>query len=274
MNISKKQQDWIQQYFRAELKNSELKEFNHELASNDEFKREFIFQKHLDKATKLEAVRALMDNARLKNSLEQKQEDPRFKTIQNSIATARLKNTQDRQAYHVKKWLMLAASVVILSFIGFNHFQQNDIEKELSSIYNDIYNTANNTQEIVEVGGREDVINYKVLKLQEAYTTKRFSDALTIIEELRRPQYNYNAHDLLYYETVIYMQTSEYDKSLLLISNWLNENNSHNDELKWMRSLIYYKMNKKIKAKQEFEHLVVHSEKYKSKAQNILKKYF
>lgn len=274
MVISKQQQEWIDKYLKDELDEDHSLRFQNELSKNKDFKNEFIFQQSLYYASKLDDVQKLISHARIKNTIASKEADPRFKTVKNSIDTARSNNSKGAQQKTLKRWLFVAASVLIIGFIGLTYGNRSDLDQELISYFQDINYSNDNVELVQEVSGRDDAIKSKLDKLQKAQTESRFSDALTLIQDLSKQQYDYDPSGLLFYEASIYAQMPDYDSSLARLDNLISQNTKHKYEARWLRSLIYLKKGENKKAKADFEILVVHSDKYKTKAQEKLKKYF
>ena len=275
MVISKIQQELIDKFLRDELKEDGLQHFKLELSKDPVFKKEFIFQKSLKKAAKIENVRELINKAKANNSLRSKQDDLRFKEVQNSIEKAKLKNINKGRIRNIRRWLMVAASIFLVGMVALMNYNRNDVNQELLAHFEEIkFSDQSKVEEIQQVSGSAEVIQLKLDRLQQANTDKNFDIALTIIQDLKKPQYDYNPDLLLYYEATINAQALEYEKSLESLTTLITQNSKLADEAKWLRSLIYLNTGKNGKAKSDLENLSLSSAMYKSKAQKILNKYF
>lgn len=278
MNISEIEQDEIDLHMKGELTNEESKKFDEQLKMNESLKNEFIFQQSLQKAAHLVAVKEAMIQAKISNTIENKNTDPQFKKVQNRIKTAKsinLKNKRRQNVFNLIKRIAVAACILVVGIIGWNNYQKSNLENffshEVAIIVNDLEFKNFNAPEILEAGARSERIVSKRQKLEQATSEKRFDDAFIIVKELEA--FDYYPTELQYYEAVFHARKTDYSKSLDILGILTEDKTKFTDKARWLRCLIYLKTNEKIKAKVDLE-LLKESEKFKTKAEKKLKQHY
>lgn len=281
MDISEREQDWINNFLKEEISEIDLKKFKDEMNKNDALKNEFHFQKALQDAVKLEAVRDTMAQAKIHNTLQNKNTDPQFKTIQKSISQARSKNLKSERKQnilHLFKKGAIAASIVLIGFMGWNNLSkssfENDLEGDIKEVVSDYEYVKLNTKEIQEVSGKSEVIAYKLEKLEAAHKQNKYDEALKIIQDLKGAQYAYSPVDLQYLEAIIHVQKTDYDSTLYILNQLISDKTTLETKSRWLRSLIFLKTNQKGRAKADLDILSTVANKYKLKAQEKLAKHY
>lgn len=276
MSITELQQEWIDKYLRDEMDGEALENFNNALKSNKIFKNEFVFQKSLRDAAELEAIRESISQAKIDNAIQNKNADPQFKMIQNSITEARSKNLkieQRQSLISLVKRIAVAASILFVAFVGWNNFRTNEFDKDFEMIVNNIEYKDIKNKEIQKVSGSSDVIRNKIEKMEKAHKENRFDEAFKFIHELKSSQFKYYPVQLQYVEAVMHTQKAGYPKALEILNPIIQGNTIYKNESRWLRSLIYLKTNENIKAKDDLE-ILIDSKSYRDKAEQKLNKHF
>jgi len=280
MDISERQQELLDKYLKEEISEIDLNKFEQAMDENDVLKKEFYFQKALKDAVELDAVRDAMKQAKIHNTLQNKNTDPQFKTIQQSINQARsinLKSERKQTILHLIKRGAIAASIILIGFIGFNNLNKNsgsDLEGDFTAIVSDYEYLKFDHKEVQEVSGKTEVIAYKLEKLEAAHKQEQFNEALKIIQDLKGPQYAYSPVELKYLEAIIYVQKDDYENSVNILNQIINNKSKFEIESRWLRSLIFLKTDEKTKAKEDLEILSLVANKFKKRAQQKLAKHF
>lgn len=272
MNLSEKQQKWINKHLRNELSDIDMQEFNLELENNPEFKQEYIFQQALAKAAKIEAIKKNMELAKINNLLEDKEVHPTFEHVKQNIKAARIKNIKQQKNEKMIKWLIpsvAAISILIFSMLGTNDQLTSELEKDFSDAYKAVAIHDDHIPELQDMGARSDVIAIKINKLQIAYNEKQFPEALALLHTLK-DQYNYHEDQLIYVEAAINSQIGSYAKSIEVLDKLIQSNAEIEYKARWLKGLILLKTNNIKQAQNEFTILAKESEKYKFKAKNKL----
>lgn len=273
MNISQQQQNLIDAYLRDELTEVMRQNFDRELATNEVFKKEFIFQESLSEAARLEPVKEAMEQARVDNLLDNKTAHPKFEIIQNNLGEAKAENIIYLRRQRIKKFIvrgLAAACIVLVSLGGWTTHLKKDVEKELNYV-NVILPT--DLDDIQQVSGREEVIEYKLTEAKKAYEAGDFEEALRLFEELKENHY-YQPDGLIYAQAIAYARIENYTESVTLLEEIIHKKSDIEHDARWYAALVYLKINEKNKAKNQFNTLVQNSEKYESSARKKLQKHY
>lgn len=273
MNISQYQQNLIDAYLREELTEGMRQDFERELASNKTFKKAFIFQQSLAEATALNPVKEAMEQARIDNILDNKPIHPEFKIVQNTLREAKTENITYRRWQRIRKLViggLAAACVVLASFGGWAKHLKNDVEKEMN--YVDVLYSFE-SDDIQQVGARKEVIEHKLKEAKKAYQKEDFERVIKLFDELRE-KHHYQSDDLIYAQAITYTRMGNDKESIKLLNELIHKKSDIEHDARWYVALVYLKTNEKIKAKEQFNNLVQHAEKYRSKARKKLQKHY
>jgi len=273
MNISPQQQNLIDAYLRDGLTEEMKQNFESALATDEVFKKEFIFQQSLAEAADLESVKEAMEQAKVDNLLDNKPAHPEFKIVQNTLREAKAENIKDHWWQRIKKLSiggLAAACVVLASFGGWAIHLKNDVERGIN--HADV-SLSSDLGDIQHVSGNREVVKFKLEEAKKAYEAEDFDKVFSIFKRLRE-QYDYQPDELIYYETTMHARTGNYKESIKLLNELIQKKSHIEHDARWYAALVYLKTNEKIKAKEQFNVLVQHSEKYKSKARKKLQKHY
>jgi len=189
MNISQQQQNLIDAYLRDELTEAVRQNFERELATDEMFKKEFIFQQSLMEAARLELVKEALEQARVDNLLYNKTAHPKFEILQNSLGEAKAENVIYLRRQRIKKLIiggLAAACIVLMSIGGWARHLKKDVERELNYVNILLPTDLSNLQ---QVSGREEVIAYKLKEAKTAYEAEDFEEVLRLFEETKASDY-------------------------------------------------------------------------------------
>lgn len=273
MNISYEQQDLIDAYLRDELTEGMRQNFERELATDEIFKKEFIFQQSLTEAARLEPVKEALEQARVDNLLDNKTAHPKFEIIQNSLGEAKTENIIYLRRQRIKKLIvggLAAACIVLVSIGGWARHLKKDVERELNYVNISLPTDLSDMQ---QVSGRKEVIEYKLKKAKKAYEAGDFEEALRLFGELRENHY-YQSDELIYAQAIAYARIENYTKSITLLEKLIHKKSDIEYDARWYAALVYLKINEKDKAKSQFNTLVQNSEKYELDARKKLQKHY
>lgn len=234
MNIPHHRQNLIDAYLRDELTEEMRQHFENLLATDEVFKEEFIFQQSLLEATALDPIKEAMEQARTDNLLKNKDTNPEFEIVRNSIETARTKNKKRKQRRIMKMWLIRGAVAACVLFTGFwawtNHIEKN-VDKELLALFDatdwqgsNIYDKGEGyhidgqddsrlrsmttpvkesvTKPVPDDADKETAIKDKLYKIETTYLEKRFNETLQLINDLQK-KYKYRSEKLDNYRAEI-----------------------------------------------------------------------
>jgi len=263
MNISQQQQNLIDAYLRDELTEVMRQDFERELATNEVFKKEFVFQQSLIEAARLEPVKEALEQARVDNLLDNKTAHPKFEIVQNSLREAKGENVIYLRRQRIKKLIiggLAAACILMVSLGGWARYLKKDVERELNYV-NILLPT--DLGDMQQVSGRQEVIEYKLKEAKKAYEAGDFKEALRLFGELRENHY-YQSDELIYSQAIAYARIENYTESIILLEKLIRKESDIEHDARWYVALIYLKINEKDKAKSQFNALVQNSEKYES----------
>lgn len=273
MNISEQQQNLIDAYLIDELTEGMRQNFERELATDEAFKKEFIFQQSLTEAARLEPVKEAMEQARVDNLLDNKTAHPKFEIVQNSLGEAKAENMIYLRRQRIKKLIiggLTAACIVLVSLGGWSRHLKKDVEKELSHV-NIVLST--DLSDMQQVSGRKEVIEYKLKEAKKAYETEDFEEVLRLFEELQKNHY-YQSDELIYTQAIAHTRMENYTESILLLEKLIRKKSNIEYDARWYVALVYLKINEKNKAKSQFNILVQNSEKHELNARKKLQKHY
>lgn len=235
-------------YLNNELTNVELKSFEDELLSNEDFKQEFEIYKALEIS--------------MASKFENEQEEIELrKTLQNLgnqyITDSKTENNSETKViplFNYKK-LMVAASIALL--IGFFVFNNEN------PVYSDFAN--HNSLEIVVRSEN----NEAVVAAEKAFNSKKYDEAL---QELTVLSNNYPEDiEIALYKGICNLELNNYDKAEQIFTNISEGDSSFASKATWYKALNYLKQEKLDACKNVLESIPESAEEFKQ-AQKLLKK--
>lgn len=133
------------------------------------------------------------------------------------------------------KWYVMAASVVLILFIGYIWNQHsNSTDKLFLSYYNVAQNT---TKPIIRNAGKTD----KIMEAFIAYESKNYLQAQRKFEVLYDDT---NQSELLFYEAICYLEIGQFQKAIKTFLKHQSYNDNLVEKSKWYLALAYLKTNR------------------------------
>jgi len=112
MKSSNIQYEKVVAYVKAELTGEALQQFEAELANNELLQKEVEFQKSIVNAFQQKRIKAMLDQAKIDNQLENGIEDSEIKMIRDNLQKAKKENQYRRT--RVRRLLIAAAAAACL----------------------------------------------------------------------------------------------------------------------------------------------------------------
>ncbi len=242
--------DLIDKYFSNSLSPKEQLKFNELLQSDEKFKKEFTFQKDLQKA------------------ISRNQRNDIKKVVQNfeqdKKPVVRLLNIS-------KKWLV-AASLLIIIGLGFV-FVKSNFYPSPDELFAKNYEPYRNIVLPVERGGNANTIEYSAFV---AYENGNYHKAINLFNSVP----NSNATYILFYKAMCYMSLNKTREAITLLKTIVdskpdvNSENNFNELANWYLALAYLDIGEIENAHKQFS--IISNDKtnvYKKESSGKILKY-
>jgi len=271
-------QDTIASYINGTLKGDALKSFEQTMQNDIDVQNEVLFQKSLAKAIELRSVKNTMAKARKSNKEDNHREHPNFQIVQNKIKEAKAKNQSTLRRKRRSKMILrgaVAASLLLLSLFAWNYSLKYDINSQIAELtkltIDQDFTLLNKDKAIQQVGARTEMIAHRMAEIQKANIAGDYSEALKQINALEKSGLDTKA--LLYPRALAYANLNQNEKSLEILNKLIQEKDALEYDARYLAALLHIKSKNKAKAEEELHILKAKSEKYKIKAEKILKKH-
>jgi len=226
----------IEKYFLKQLSTSEMKQFNEQLVSNFEFKKEFDFQKNLKQVIEVE-------------------EDEAFKkTLQNYELEMKPKN-------HFKLWKIAASLLVLFGLSYFVLFQNNVSNEELFAQNFEPY------RNVILPIERGDVSTDLKTQAFTAYEKGNYKNAISLFSKLQETQTNLY---YVFYKANSYLALENTKEAIPLLQKYIASNGTFTEKAKWYLALAYLKNNNIKEAKEILQNIEKEKSYHYEKASQIL----
>jgi tetratricopeptide (TPR) repeat protein len=219
--------DLIDKYFSNSLSPKEQLEFNKLLRSDEKFKKEFSFQKDLQKA--------IYRNQRtdLKKVLQ---------NFEQNKSVVKLFNSS-------KKWLAAASILLIIGF-GFIYIN-NNVFPSPDELFVQNYEPYRNIVLPIERGDNSNTIVHSAFV---AYENENYHKAINLFNSVP----NKNEPYILFYKSMCYMSLNRTGDAISLLKTiaWSdddpNSENNFKELANWYLALAYLKLNENEQARKQF----------------------
>lgn len=219
--------DLIEKYFSNSLNPKEQLRFNELLQSDEKFKKEFTFQKDLQK------VISRNQHDELKKTLQDFEKDkPVVKLLNIS-----------------KKWLV-AASILIIVGLGFV-FLKSSFYQSPEKIFAENYEPYRNIVLPIERGENSNTIEHSAFV---AYENGNYHKAINLFNSVPKTNTTY----ILFYKSMCYMSLNKTNEAITLLKTITDSDNEANSEknfneiANWYLALAYLKIGETEMARNQF----------------------
>lgn len=225
----------IERYLSGEMPDSEKKEFEQELANNEELVKEIKIHKEI------ESFFADKETSELREKLEK----------------IHGKTNNSKSNIFLRRRLAVAAGVVLLLGFGILMFllTENVTNNELYNKYADVYTPANIT--------RGDTSNPLTNALNK-YSNKEFSEALELFKEAKEIGYDLT-FDIRICLGITYTETGNTNEAVKEFENVISNHKLLEQQAQWYLGLTYLKADSTEKAVEIFSEISKNKDHYKNK---------
>lgn len=270
MELTDIQRELTATYIKGELSDTALADFEVALDKNEQLQDEVMFQRKLLSALNLGAAKATVKQAKTDNLLEDKTRHPQSEAIDKTIRQASTINNRQRQIRH---WLVTGLAAACLFLISVFGLHQYTVSQQYAEIEHEIETWQVNFDMpdpgYESVSGIDDVEeNIQIAKKQ--YAAGKLNQALATLNLI--PEDELSDYVLLA-KGQIHAKLKDYEESSRLLASAIGSDEVIvKDEAYLSLGMVYFRMKKKNKAKEQFEQ--IHTEFMEKEAVRIMKMYF
>ena len=237
----------IEKFHNGELSNEELKEFESELQSNPEFKREFDLYREINDSILEDDVIELRN---------------RLNSIQR-MSTSDSHNNRIRKLYP-NKWYLAAAAITIVILIG----------TFLISIISDSYSNEELFKKFYEPedavlitrSGNSDS-DLDLIKALQQFEQQNYKEAIPLLKKIDNNVLS------RFYLGIAYIETKNFSKAIKEFKGIIDHgDNLFIEQSEWYLGLCYLMNDEKDKAIKDFRKIIKDNSLYKPEAEEILNK--
>ncbi|WP_299271870.1 hypothetical protein [uncultured Psychroserpens sp.] len=202
-------------YFTKELSPEAQKEFDHLMASDEEFAKEVAFQKNL-------------------KTVITKEEQSNIKAQLQGF------ESEEKTRVNYKKWFVAAGIVMFLGWFGIMYINNTTPAEKLFAEYFEPY--RNTVQPILRGEAQNDIKS----KAFQAYETKDYNRALDYFNMLLDEQYD---ETIAFYKANVLLELNKTENAITILEQNLKTSDSLNDKNSWYLVLAHLQQNNTDKAK-------------------------
>ncbi|WP_299681925.1 hypothetical protein [uncultured Tenacibaculum sp.] len=232
----------IDKYFQNMLSTKEETIFNELLITDNEFAREFKFQK--DVKVSLE----ILERRSLKKYLQEIENTHFYKEKTNFF------------------YLKLIASITLLFAIVNSSELFNFNKTDHKRLYASYFTTFDNVIYVMNRGEDEDNLKKEAFL---AYENKEFNVAVFMLSNAYEET---QESDLLLYLGISLLASDQYEKGQSILLKYLQLNSKYKVQAQWYIALSYLALNKTVESKKYLQQIAIGSHKFKKQEVELLLK--
>jgi hypothetical protein len=251
----------IAQFLRGELSEQERQSFMDRLASDTEFREQFLLEKQLTDSLDEDSW-SFFENA---NTAEIKEYEAIFRskeTQQLKQAIQKAQESYNQSQKPKRNWILYVAAAAIITLFSVLLFNQS--EESTDELFAS-YLQKSNLLALVNRNGNDSIFSLA----QTSFDNKQYNRVVELLSPIADTTKNSNVYVYLAISDIELGAFSKAEKILnkLIASDLLDSQKGH-----WYKSLLYLKSNQLEKSKRELQ-LIIDSSFYQNdKAKNLIKK--
>lgn len=278
MSITNTQIEKVLEFIRGKMDKQEQEDFEQQLLKNPQLQQEVSFQKSILNAQQLNEVEEKIQQARIDNLIENKEEHPNYKEIQANLKQAREANLKKRNYKKVWAMTIVSGCLFALAWIGVKQFHNSSAD-QLQMSFAKINESLNFTDmlavrsEYRNVSARMNKVSLQIEAIQALSNAGKYDLALNKLEELAEEP-SLNPNEVIYFKSVLLFNNQEYNKSIMLLESLNALEDPQYCHVHYFLMLNYLANNAPEKARTKHQWLLKHSEFCDSIILEDLKNYF